>query len=73
MQNYTFHISGTHCKSCKMLVEDVLSDDMTLMHPNVDLEKETLSVQTEEENQDALLTKLNPELISLGYTLSPIS
>lgn len=53
-----------------MLVEDVLSDDMTLMHPHVDLEKETLSVQTEEENTNTLLEKLNTKLTSLGYTLS---
>lgn len=73
MQNSTFHISGTHCKACKMLVEDVLSDDTTLMNPSVDLGNETLSLETEEENQSILLEKLNRELIPLGYTLSLIS
>lgn len=73
MQNSTFHISGTHCKACKMLIEDVLSDDTTLTNSSVDLENETLSLETEEENQSILLEKLNTELIPLGYTLSLIS
>jgi hypothetical protein len=56
-----------------MLVEDVLSDDTTLVNSSVDLENETLSIETEEENQEILLARLNIELIPLGYTLSLIS
>ncbi len=73
MQNYIFHISGTHCNSCKMLIEDVLSDDTTLVNSVVNLENETLSLQTEEDNPDTLLSKLNANLGPHGFTLSAIS
>ena len=72
MKNYTFHVSGTHCNSCKMLIEDVLSDDTTLMNSSVDLKNKTLSLETSEDNQEILLTKLNENLVPLGFTISTI-
>ena len=72
MQNYTFNITGTHCKSCKILVEDILSEQKSIHNPQVNLEKKTLSFESNIENQDALLAPLNTELLSFGYTLSPI-
>ena len=26
MQKYKFHVSGTHCASCKIFIEDVLGE-----------------------------------------------
>ena len=70
MHSYTFHISGTHCNACKILIEDILAEDVILTHPNVDLKNETLSFEIEEGMQDVVLEKLNLELLPFGYTLS---
>ena len=72
MKNYTFNISGTHCNSCKMLAEDILSEQESIQNPQVNLEKKTLSFESNIANQDELLALLNTELTSFGYTLSPI-
>ena len=72
MKNYTFHVSGTHCNACKMLIEDVLSDDATLTNSSVDLQDKTLSLESSEDKQEIVLTKLNENLIPLGFTISTI-
>jgi len=66
---HTFHVAGTHCNACKMLIEDVLSEDTTLRDATVDLEKKTLSLESDEE-KPSLIKRLNTELTPFGYTLS---
>ncbi len=66
---HTFHVAGTHCNACKMLIEDVLSEDTTLRDATVDLEKKTLSLESDEE-KPSLIKRLNTELAPFGYTLS---
>lgn len=66
---HTFHVAGTHCNACKMLIEDILGEDPALTHATVDLENQTLSLESDEE-KTSLIKRLNIELAPLGYTLS---
>lgn len=71
MKKYTFHVSGTHCASCKILIEDVLSDQDFIQNAKVDLKKETVEIETDsnqsaEEIAQTLTSKIQPN----GYTLS---
>ena len=38
---YTYHVSGTHCASCKILIEDILSEQDFIKSVKVDLKNET--------------------------------
>lgn len=64
MKTYTFHISGTHCASCKILIEDVL-DSAT-----VDLKKEIIKIQSHDLDENILLEKINNKLKSYNYEVS---
>ena len=56
-------IKGTHCKSCKMLIEDVCSDYLEIKSYNMDLDTEKLTI----EHDDSFdLDKLKEEIVSLG-------
>ncbi len=71
MKTYTFHVTGTHCASCKILIEDVLNDQSFIAKSQVNLKKETVTIETEsdkdaEEIAQLLTSKIKPN----GYTLS---
>ncbi len=71
MKTYTFHVTGTHCASCKILIEDVLNDQPLISKSQVNLKKETVTIETEsdqsaEELAQLLTSKIKPN----GYTLS---
>lgn len=71
MKNYTFHVSGTHCASCKILIEDVLKEQGFIKSAQVNLKKETVEIETDsgqspEEIAKVLSNKIEPN----GYTLS---
>lgn len=71
MKTYTFHVSGTHCASCKILIEDVLNDQDYISSAQVDLKNQTLHIETvseksPEELADLLTEKIRPN----GYTVS---
>ncbi|MDP9249603.1 MAG: sulfite exporter TauE/SafE family protein [bacterium] len=71
MTNYTFHVSGTHCASCKILIEDIVKDEDFVGSVRVDLKRETVDIETTSERAAeeiaALLTqKIKPH----GYELS---
>ncbi len=71
MNKYTFHVSGTHCASCKILIEDVLSEQSFIKNSHVDLKKETVEIETDSDQTpseiaDMLTSKNKPT----GYTLS---
>ena len=40
MKKYIFHITGTHCASCKILVEDILKEQEIVKRVQVNLKKE---------------------------------
>lgn len=71
MKTYIYHVSGTHCASCKILIEDVLIEQDFIEKAVVDLKKETIEIETEsdkdaEEIAEILSDKIKPN----GYTLS---
>lgn len=71
MKAYTLHVSGTHCASCKILIEDVLNDQDYISSAQVDLKNQTLRIETVsekslEELADLLTEKVKPN----GYTVS---
>src|SRR3990167_8782632 len=71
MKTYTFHVSGTHCASCKILIEDILNEQIGIQNTHVDLKSEIVSVETELDNsKHELAEMLNEKIKHNGYTLS---
>ena len=71
MKTYTFHVSGTHCASCKIFIEDILNEQEFIQGAQVDLKKETVEIKTDsnqlpEELAEILTSKIKPN----GYVLS---
>lgn len=71
MKHYIFHVSGTHCASCKLLIEDSLQDHEGIKNVHVDIKKEIIHIDTDQEvpAEDfaaTLTTIIKPH----GYTLS---
>lgn len=55
MSTYTFHVSGTHCPSCKILIEDILGEQENVRSVQVDLKKEIVEVEmSSEQNPNEL-------------------
>lgn len=68
---YKFHVSGTHCASCKIFIEDTLNEQLGIEHANVDLKNETVSLETTlAESQHKLAEMLTEKIKHNGYTLS---
>src|SRR3989338_1651427 len=71
MKTYTFHVTGTHCASCKILIEDILGEQSFIKNPKVDLKKETMEIETESGESPEELAKILTEKIKPnGYTIS---
>lgn len=71
MKTYTFHVSGTHCASCKILIEDILNEQIGIQNTLVDLKSEIVSVETELDNSKHELAEMLTEKIKRnGHTLS---
>src|SRR3990167_7013026 len=71
MSTYTFHVSGTHCASCKILIEDILSEQNNIHSVRVDLEKEVVEVETDINYDSVELAKMLTDKIQPnGYSLS---
>ncbi len=71
MKLYTFHVTGTHCASCKILIEDILSEQKDIKRSVVDLKKETVTVETEsDQSPESLAEMLTAKIKPNGYTLS---
>ncbi len=71
MHKYKFHVKGTHCASCKILIEDVLGEQDLVKNVYVNLRRETVDVSTESEKSAEELARLFTEKIKPnGYTLS---
>ncbi len=71
MKKYTFHVSGTHCASCKILIEDILKEQELVKNAQVNLKKETVEIEIDseksaEEIAQILTSKIKPN----GYVLS---
>lgn len=71
MKTYTFHVSGTHCASCKIFIEDILNEQIGIQNTRVDLQNETVSFETELNNSEVELARMLTEKIQHnGYSLS---
>lgn len=70
-KKYTFHVSGTHCASCKILIEDVLKEQDFIKNADVNLNKEIVEIETDSEKSAQDLTQiLNTKIKPNGYILS---
>ena len=71
MNTYTFHVSGTHCASCKIFIEDTLNEQIGIERARVDLKHETVSIDTTlDESQHKLAEILTEKIKHNGYSLS---
>lgn len=71
MNTHTFHVSGTHCASCKIFIEDTLNEQPGIEHTNVNLKDETVSFATTlDENRYTLAEILTEKINHNGYVLS---
>ena len=71
MNTYTFHVSGTHCASCRIFIEEALNEQDFIQDARVDLKRETVEVKTDsnrtpEELAEVMTTKIRAN----GYVLS---
>lgn len=71
MNTHTFHVSGTHCASCKILIEDVLNGEGFIQNARVDLKRETVEIETDSDQTPEKLADLLTDTIKEnGYVLS---
>jgi sulfite exporter TauE/SafE/copper chaperone CopZ len=71
MKKYTFHVAGTHCASCKILIEDILGEQDVVKNVKVNLKGETVDIETDsEQSADDLANILTSKIKPNGYTLS---
>ncbi|MEK7128220.1 MAG: sulfite exporter TauE/SafE family protein [Patescibacteria group bacterium] len=71
LKTYIFHVAGTHCASCKLLIEDILRGEEMVKNVRVDLKRETVLVETEsEKSSDEIAEILNEKIKPNGYRLS---
>ena len=68
---YNFNVSGTHCASCKILIEDVLGEHELVKDVKVNLKDESVEIETDNEHvAEELATILAQEIKAHGYDLS---
>lgn len=71
MKTYTFHVSGTHCASCKILIEDILNDEKDVQKATVNLKHQTVEITTErEKDPQQFANELTEKTKANGYILS---
>lgn len=71
MKKYKFYVTGTHCASCKILIEDILKEQDFIKDAQVDLKKETIEIKTESEKSvEELAQILTSKIKTNGYVLS---
>ena len=71
MRVFTFHVSGTHCASCKILIEDTLKEQSFIKNVSLNLKLETVEIETEsDQDPEALAQILTEKIKEHGYKLS---
>lgn len=71
LKTYTLHVSGTHCPSCKIFIEDTLNEQIGIEHTRVDLKHKTVSFETTlSDSQHKLAEVLTEKIKHNGYSLS---
>lgn len=68
---YIFHVSGTHCASCKILIEDVLSEQDFIQNARVNLKKELVEIETDsDKSPEEIANILNEKVKPNTYVFS---
>lgn len=71
MKNITLHVSGTHCASCKIFIEDTLNEQIGIENTHVNLKEETVSFATTlDDSQHKIAEILTQKIQHNGYVLS---
>ena len=71
MKQYTYHVTGTHCASCKILIEDVLNEQNFITSSEVNVKQETIVVGTDSgKSQKEIADKISLLLKEHGYAIS---
>ncbi len=71
MKKYTLHVYGTHCPSCKILIESILNEQDFIKDAKVDLKKEIVQLTTESDlPAKEIIASLNDKIKNYNYTLS---
>lgn len=66
-----YHVSGTHCASCKILLEDIIGEQDFVNSVIVNLKKETIEIEIKDDkNKEEVLDILNSKIKENGYVLS---
>lgn len=70
-KTYTLHVSGTHCASCKIFIEDVLNEQTFIKKSEVDLKNETVTIETDSEKSPEEIAQMLTEKVKQnGYSIS---
>lgn len=71
LKTYKFHVSGTHCASCKIFIEDTLNDQDIIQEARVDLRREIAEIKTESNQTPGELAQfLTTKIQRNGYSLT---
>ena len=71
LKTYNFHVSGTHCASCKILIEDVFKESNLANSVKVDLNKEIVEIETASDKNPQELAEILSGLVKKnGYVIS---
>lgn len=69
MKTHTFHVSGIHCKACKILIEDVITEDIGLQS-TVQMHEETVTIIEDGRDEAEIFSIVSEKLIPHGYMIS---
>lgn len=70
-KTYIFHVSGTHCPSCKIFIEDTLNEQTGISKTIVDLDNKTVLIETNlNKTKYDLANLLTDKIKHNGYILS---
>lgn len=71
IKTYNFHVSGVHCASCKILIEDILKEQDFIKNARVNLKEEIVEIETDSsESAEEIVNILTAKIKKNGYTLS---
>ena len=65
----TFVVTGMHCASCGLLIDETLEELPGVVSSSTDLRRETTTV--EYDPAQTTLTAIAAEIVNLGYTARP--
>ena len=70
-REHIFHVSGTHCASCKILIEDIFGEHDFIRKVEVDIKTQTVKIETEsDKSSEQLALIINDKIKPHGYSLS---